>query len=149
MSLSLETPRAAPRFVANRNLPKPRLEMRWVVIDSERRNAEFWLVMPAHKFDIRCNTEYKKDGEFRRLLEKVECSGSPVGPGTAWSEWPLHRDAQSITTPFRLAAHMQWDAFALKLPCFIVHGRRAQIVEPHDPAPDVAAVNAVVKEVSP
>lgn len=132
--------RPAPKIRSSRNLPIPRLEIRWKVKSAERRDAEYYLVMPAQKYDIRNVFEYKRDGYFKVLVSRVECSGSPVGPGTSWPQWPFY-DNGAIYAPFRDSSHIAWDAHVLNLPAFIVHGRKAQIVDA-TPSPDPDAKKA-------
>jgi len=121
----------APKIVANRNLPLPRLEMRWKIVGPEERHCVYDLVMPADKYDLRNVHEFKKDGYFRVHVRTCKQSGSPVGPGTNWPDWPVEPDG-GIRLPFRDAAHIAWDSFVLKIPAFIVHGRKAMVIEPID-----------------
>lgn len=121
--------------IPERDLPAPRLELRWVDIDQKDDDGFRWtveciysLVIKLGKYDIR----RERVDEKGRDLPKVDSTSCEIGrtrsTGTAAKRHNRERD--DIDTPFRDHAHASWDRKQLgDLPVYAVAAGRAMLVQ--------------------
>jgi hypothetical protein len=112
-----------------KDLPVPRLELRWVKTGKtwQCRECAYSLVLPLDEFDIR---REGKDGKKVRSEICIEIGRTKVsggrGQGPIW-------DAKYIDTPYRDGAHSLWDAKHLgNLPVYVVCGDKAMLHKGRD-----------------
>lgn len=107
-------------IIDEKDLPAPRLELRWSSLDRSR-TCDYNLVLPLREHDIR---REDGDGEQVRSVLTVRIGQTKVdGP----SPLRTHQGETWIETPLRNGVHAQWDAEHLKLPVYVVAGGKAQL----------------------
>ena len=117
----IDTLIGANNIIAEKDLPMPRLELRWLKGKNDdwyEKICEYSLILPVEDFDIR-------DEEKNNGFLKVSLGGTTSTGGSADAP-PIHILGQSINTPFRDGAHIRWDGKNLRLPMFVVCSGIAQ-----------------------
>lgn len=119
-------------LMEERNLPVPRMELRW----DERPAADGMLacsqniVLKLRENDIRREqADVAVDGFIQRdyITVNIDVSAQECSDG----ESPVNAAQDgtgSIWRPFRLTAHALWDAEQLQLPVYVVARGKAQLV---------------------
>ncbi|MEN7531927.1 hypothetical protein [Cupriavidus sp. DL-D2] len=113
-----------------RDLPAPRLELRWVKTGKtwQSRECAYCLVLPLDEFDVRREDENcnKTRGELTVEICRTRVQGGRE-QGPIW-------DDKYIDTPYRDGVHAIWDAKHLgNLPIYAVCGDKAKLHEPRKP----------------
>ena len=108
-------PMVAGPVIDAATLPAPRLQLRWAQTGGPHDWACIYeIVIPVGANDVR----NAGDDVFVRELGRTRMLGGPI-------EAPDQVDA-----PFRDGAHARWDAAALGLPAYAMHGARAALLPP-------------------
>lgn len=119
-------------LVSSKDLPMPRLELRWDHDGTPsgwgefRRSCRYLLVMPVFSGDVRKGSfAANEDGtalEFE--FGATDCSGGQ--DQRVWLE------QQRVDMPYRDGSHAAWDAHLLRLPAYATCGEHAMFIEPRD-----------------
>lgn len=110
-------------IIEDKDLPAPRLELRWVSVDTHNHVCDYNLVVPLRAHDLR---REGGDGNDVREVQTTRIGQTRMnGPA------PL-REYQGetwIEPPFRDGAHAKWDAELLKLPVYVTADGKAQLIK--------------------
>lgn len=118
--------------IAEKDMPAPRLELRWRDIPRNERGycveCIYSLVLSLDRYDIRAE-RYDDDGN--QLDGKNTELSIEIGKTFSDGEAAKRLRGNRIDTPFRDGAHAQWDSKQLgNLPIYAVADGRAMLVEP-------------------
>lgn len=115
------------KLIPESELPKTRLELRWLRTGGYTVICEYNLVIQLWRLDKRGEVLGDNDEIVRRNPELRHSLGSTRTSQTG----SFIRDGE-IQTPFRDSSHIAWDSFVTGLPAFVVAEGLAMPLEPRE-----------------